>query len=142
MFSLMWVKVAIGAVAVIGLLQLHHWWNTRDIKRDLASTQEQLKTTQEAALEAAKEAARNSEREEANRKDQQAAIEKQNQRIAASAARVREVEANAALTAFRVAEEGRLIAAALRDRSSTVPEGPEGLNVWLTQRFATPGVTK
>lgn len=136
----MWVKVGAGMGLLMGVMWTANWWNTRDLKRDLASTQQQLKTTQEDAAKAAAEYARNAEREEANRKEQQAAIDKQNQRIAANAARVREVEATAAMTAFRASEESKLIADALRDKSSPIPVGPDGINVWFQQQF--PGVTK
>lgn len=138
----MWVKVGAAAGLLIGVLELRHWWTTRDLKRDLAKQEETLKKTQEEAAKAAAVYQQNAEREEANRKEQQAAIDKQNQRINAVAARAREAESNAALAAFRVSEEGRLIAEALRDKSSPVPAGPEGMTRWLEQRFATTEVPK
>lgn len=133
MFSLLWVKVAIGAVAVIGLLQLQHWWTTRDLRRDLAKQEQLLKTTQEEAAKASAEAARNAEREEANRKDQQAAIDQQNARIRNMAATVRQAEAAATIAAMRVLTESRTAADALLDASSPVPVGYEALNDWQAQ---------
>lgn len=130
----MWVKVGAAAGLIIGVLELRHWWTTRDLKRDLAKQELALKTTQEAAAKAAADAAQQLEREAANREAQQAAIERQNSQINSISARARQAESTAALAALRVSEEGRLIADALRDKSTTVPIGFEAMNEWI-QRF-------
>lgn len=131
----MWIKVGAGMGLLMGIMWVSNWWNTRDLKRDLAATQQQLKTTQE---EAAKDKALrelHAKQEENNRLELEASIEQQNSRISAAAARARQAETAAALATTRAIEEGRLIADALRDRSSTVPVGPEGMNAWVSQRF-------
>ena len=130
-----WVKVGAGMGLLLGVMQTANWWNNRDLKRDLAKQEQLLKETQESAAKAAAESAQQLEREAANRAEQQAAIDRQNQRINSLAARAREVEATAAMAAFRATEEGRLIAEALRDKSSTVPAGYDGMNQYLQQRF-------
>lgn len=131
----MWVKVGAGMGLLMGLMQLTHWWNTRDLKRDLARQEQALKATQEEAAKAAATAQQQLEREAANREAQQAAIDRQNAQITNISARARQAESTAALAALRVSEEGRLIADALRDKSTTVPVGYEAMNAWQEQRF-------
>lgn len=132
----LWLKVGAGMGLLMGTMWVFNWWNTRDLKRDLANTKQELKTTQE---EAAKDKALrelHAKQEENNRLELEASIEQQNSRISAAAARARQAETAAALATTRAIEEGRLIADALRDRSSTVPVGYDGMNSWTKQRFS------
>lgn len=131
----MWVKVGAGMGLLMGVMWVSNWWNTRGLKAALAETKLELKTTQE---EAAKDKALrelHAQQEENNRLELESQIQQQNSRISAAAARARQAETAAALATTRAIEEGRLIADALRDRSSTVPVGPDGMNSYLTQRF-------
>lgn len=130
----MWVKVGAGMGLLLGIMQVVNWWNTRDLKRDLANAQQTLKITQEESAKAAAEYAINAEREEANRLELELEIDKQNRRINSIAAQAREAQSTATLAALRAQAEGSRIAEELRKTSSEVPPGPESMNEWLRKR--------
>lgn len=131
----MWVKVGAGMGLLLALMQVVNWWNTRDLKRDLATAKQELKTTQEEAAAASAQRALDAKQEEQNRKDQQAAINKTNARLSTIAAQTREAEALAALAANRALKESEDAADALVDPSSTIPTDPASLNRRLRERF-------
>lgn len=130
-----WVKVGAAAGLLIGVLELRHWWTTRDLKRDLAKQEEVLKQTQEEAAKAAAERQLHAQQEEQNRMALEAEIDRQNARIRENATRARQAETAAALATLRMIKEGQAEADALRDPATTVPVGAEPMNVWLKQRF-------
>lgn len=136
------VLLGVGALALVASIWGAVWWNTHGLKKELASTQEQLKTTQDAALEAAKEAARNSEREETNRIKLEDAITRNRQQTAVNSARIREVEATAAIAVMRAVKESRDASDALLDPSTVIPIGPEALNKWQDEWKRRSGVAE
>lgn len=126
-----WVKVGAAAGLLIGLLEVKHWWTTRDLRRDLAKQEELLKKSQE---ETARQAV-DLQREAANRQRLEDVNARQNARINDIAVRAKQAEAAAALATMRVLKESQEAADALRDTSTTVPVGDVAMNEWLKQRF-------
>jgi hypothetical protein len=132
----MWVKVGAGMGLLLGIMQLVNWWNTKDLKRDLATTQQALKTTQEEAAKVAAQTALQLQQEEQNRLELESQIARQNARVSDIAQRARQAEAAAESAMLRAIQEGQAAADALRDAKSPVPVGHEGMNQWVAQRFA------
>lgn len=124
------LKVALGAGVLITGLLAWQWWDTRDLRSDLAEQAKELKETKDAALEAAKEAGRASEREEANRIKLEGAIATQRANDAMMRARVRQAETTAAEAARKVLRDSQDEAAALLNPATPIPEGYEALNAW------------
>lgn len=127
----LWVKVGAGMGLLLGVMQLMHWWNTRDLKRDLESTRQELKQTQQEA--AGREIA--IQQAEVNRQTLEAEIENQNRRINGIASQARQAQATAALAAMREIQAGKVAAEELRKPTTDVEAGPEGMNAYLDERF-------
>ncbi len=130
-----WVKVGAAAGLLIGVLELRHWWTTRDLKRDIAKQEQLLKQTQEEAAKAEAQRQLHAAQEEQNRLELESQIASQNARISAAAARARQAETAAALATMRAIKDGQDAADALRDPASKVPVGYEAMNLWTRERF-------
>lgn len=126
-----WVKVGAACGLLIAALEVKHWWDTRDLKRDLAKQEQLLKDAQEAAAQQAF----NLQQEALNREKLEEANARQNERINSIAARARQAETAANLATMRALKEGADAADALRDKSTTVPVGEQAMNQWLKERF-------
>jgi hypothetical protein len=131
----MWVKVGAGMGLLMGIMWVSNWWNTRDLKRDLAKQEQLLKQTQEDAAKAEAQRQLHAAQEEQNRLELESQISQQNARISAAAARARQAETAAALATMRAIKDGQDAADALRDPSTKVPVGYEAMNDWTRQRF-------
>ncbi len=127
-----WVKVGAACGLIIAGLEVKHWWETRDLKRDLVKQEQLLKETQEAAAAQAIQL----QQEAQNRQLLEEANARQNERINSIAARARQAEAAASLATMRALKEGQDAADALRDKDTTVPVGEQAMNAWLKQRFS------
>lgn len=131
-----WAKAAIIGVALVGALQVRHWWQVRSLNRQIQTLTRELKDerTVNATLRIALADL------SANQEKLVTQIRDQNASIVALQTRTRTIEANASAAALRAIRAGEAAAAALRARDEratrVIPPGFQELNTWLVDRFA------
>ena len=126
-----WIKVAIGSLAVIGVLQVRHWMEVRSLKGQITELTQGLDREKAVTVElrvAVSEVQR-------NRDQLTAEIRRQNDAITRLTLTATAAESKAALAAARALESGRKLSEALRAPTSTVPPGHDAMNTYLRERF-------
>ena len=132
-----WIKVAIGSVAVIGILQLRHHFEVRGLHKQITKLETSLKEErannatlliQVADLKTSQAKA-------------EAAINNQNAQIQALKLKADQATSAAIAAALRAQRAGEAVSAALRHNTPTpeqprISPGVEGQNQWFAQLFS------
>lgn len=112
-----WLKVTLGALLLVGILQFQHWRTVRNLNEQLDNITAQL------------------EQERINTANLKAGIERQNAAVRSLQARTRQLSAESALNANRALQLGDAVSSLLRSEKTDVPSGPKGMNDWLGKVF-------
>lgn len=127
-----WLKVAIVSIALIGVINVRHWFIERGLRKEIATVTQALKTEKAATAELRVAVADVS----ANRDQLQARIREQNRAIELLQAQARQADARAALAATRALQAGHVVSEALRAPDTHVPPGHAAMNLWFQETFA------
>lgn len=126
-----WIKVAIGAVLVVGVLQVAHWWQVRGLRDTIEDLTQALDKERVATAELKVGISDLMK----NRDELADTIAKQSASIAAIERRSQQAQQRAradALSAIRAAERR---AEELRLPASLIAPGHAEMNAWLSERF-------
>lgn len=127
-----WVKAAIAGAALLGLLQVRHWWEVRGLEKQIATL-----TDERDAERTANAALRVSLSEvQANRDTLESRLREQGRAIELLQVTAKAAESKAALASARAIAAGRKASEALRAPTTSVPPGHGAMNEWLRIRFA------
>ena len=127
-----WLKVAIVSVAVVGAVNMRHWWIERGLRKEIATLTQVIgnqKTENDIIRQQVFEIG-------VNRDMLRARIVEQNRAIEVLQQTARTLEAKAAVRAVRVLSDGASTAAELRAPDTHVAPGHLAMNTWLQERFA------
>jgi uncharacterized protein YlxW (UPF0749 family) len=127
-----WMKLAIGSVVLIGVMQIKHMWTVRGLTAQITKLEQAVdqEKTANAELRVALSDL------QASQARLQSAVNAQNAAITSWQQRAKRAEASAASSALRALTQGERAARDLRAASSPVGAGPERMNTWLTERFS------
>ncbi len=126
-----WIKTAIVGGLIIAAMQVQHMIQMHGLHKEIASLSAELDKEKLANAELRQGLVET----QANKDKLQATIVSQNAAISLWQSRATAAEAKAATKAVRIIHDGAAAAAVLRNTTGAI--GPEGLNTWLTARFAS-----
>lgn len=127
-----WIKAAAVGVALIGVLQVRHWWTVRGLHKEIAELTQDLEHEKAASAELRVALADLTTNQEKLKAD----IAKQNTAIASLTAQARVMESRATAASLRALRASEAAAAALREPDVVrLPPGQAAMNSWLSERF-------
>lgn len=129
-----WLKAAIAGIALLGVLQVRHFWEVRGLKAQIAT----LTAERDAERAATVELRVGLSDVQANRDMLAARMREQSRAIDLQQAHARQADAQSALAAARVVAVGRQLSEALRATTAVRPlvaPGHEAMNRWLQEQF-------
>lgn len=132
-----WIKVAVGSLAIIGLLQVQHYFQVRGLRNDIKTLTQSLKDEQTANATLRVQVAN----VVANRNELAGQIAGQNAKIAAlqlSADRAKAAADAATIRALRAGEAASraLLAGNATPTAPPTSPGPEEFNRWMSEQFS------
>lgn len=113
-----WMKVGLAMAAVVGVLQLQHWWTVRGLNNAIKDVRFELAS------------------EKASNANLRIGVSEQNRAIERTTSTIKIIQAEAAKEAIQVTLEGERTSEALREeKSNPVEPGYEAMNEWLASQF-------
>lgn len=126
-----WLKAALVGAALLGAVQVQHWWEVRGLNNQIKNLTMELGQEKVANAELRIAVSDVS----ANRDKLVSTIKEQNGAIELLRADGQRLSAEASLRVTRAFERGRAVSEGLRSPTSTVPPGHAGMNEWLANAF-------
>ena len=126
-----WLKMSIGAILLLGVIQVRHGLEVRGLKKQIASLTQSLDKEKAATAELKIAVADIT----ANRDKLVETVKTQNSRIEGIQVEAKRSEAAAVARALRTITAGEAVSRELRSPETVVVPGNDGMNKWLKVTF-------